>query len=441
MKDGAPKQILTTRDAIAIVVGLVIGAGIFRLPSLVAGNSSSELVFYLLWVAGGVISLIGALCYAELATAYPNAGGDYYFLQRAFGRALSFLFAWARIAVITTGSIAVLGYTFGDYASNLYRLGANSSAIYAALAVIALTAINLAGIRETKGTQNVLTVLEVGGLVAVIVTGVLLLAPAAPAAAPVGDPKSWTVGAPMAILFVLFTFGGWNEGAYISAELKERRSMVTALAVSLAVVTVLYLLVNFAYVRALGLEGVAKSQTVAADVLKLQFGDIGAKLISFMVAVAALTSINATIIVGGRSNYAVGRDWPMFGWLGHWDEKTDAPRNALLLQGAVALVLLVAGAFTDKIQTMVDFTMPVFWFFFMLAGIGLFVLRAKDPETPRPFRVPLYPVTPIIFVATCAYLLYSSVAYVQTGALVGIAVLAVGVVLLAFNLRAGRRTA
>ncbi len=160
-----------------------------------------------------------------------------------------------------------------------------------------------------------------------------------------------------------------------------------------------------------------------------------------MVAIAALTSINATIIVGGRSNYALGRDWPMFGWLGHWDAKTDAPRNALLLQGAVALVLIVAGAFTDKIQTMVDFTMPVFWFFFMLVGIGLFVLRVKDPATPRPFRVPLYPVTPIIFVATCAYLLYSSVAYVQTGALVGIGVLAVGVVLLAFNLRAGRRTA
>jgi amino acid transporter len=441
MQEGAPKQILTTRDAIAIVVGLVIGAGIFRLPSLVAGNSSSELVFYLLWIAGGVISLIGALCYAELATAYPNAGGDYYFLQRAFGRGLSFLFAWARIAVITTGSIAVLGYTFGDYASNLFSLGVNSSAIYAALAVIALTAVNLAGIRETKGTQNVLTVLEVGGLVAVVVTGVILLAPAAPAPVAAGEAKSWMAGAPLAILFVLFTYGGWNEGAYISAELKERRSMVTALAVSLALVTLLYLAVNYAYVRALGLEGVAKSQTVAADVLKLHFGDAGAKIISFIVAIAALTSINATIIVGGRSNYALGRDWPVFGWLGHWDERTDAPRNALLVQGAVALVLIVAGAFTDKIETMVNFTMPVFWFFFMLVGIGLFVLRVKDADTPRPFRVPLYPVTPLIFVATCAYLLYSSLAYVKTGALVGVGVLALGGVLLAFNLRAGRRTA
>lgn len=435
-QQGAPQAILTTRDTIAIIVGLVIGAGIFRFPPLVAGNSPDEAAFYLLWIAGGAISIVGALCYAELATAYPSAGGDYHFIQRAFGRTLSFLFGWARLAVITTGAIALLGYTFGDYASNLLRLGPNSTAIYAALAVLALTAVNLAGIRETKGTQNVLTTLEVLGVVAVIVTGILIVAPAAPAAAP-AEAKSWTAGAPLAILFILFTYGGWNEAAYISSELKERRSMVVALAVSLALVTVLYLAINFAYVRALGLAGVAKSQTVAADVLKLQFGDLGAKVISLIVAVSALTSINATIIVGARSNYALGRDWPVFRWLGRWDERTDAPRNSLYVQCAFAVVLIVAGAFTDKVKTMVDYTMPVFWFFFTLVGVGLFVLRARDPKTPRPFKVPLYPVTPIIFILTCAYLFYSSVAYVKGGAWAGLAVLAVGVVLLALNL--GRR--
>ncbi len=429
-----PQPVLGLGDAIAIIVGIVLGAGIFRLPSLVAGNSANELVFYGLWVAGGAISLIGALCYAELATAYPNAGGDYYFLRRAFGGGLSFLFAWARIAVITTGSIAVLAYTFGDYASNLLRLGPHSSAIYGALAVVVLTAINVIGIRETKGTQNTLTVIEVGGLIAVIVTGILLLAPA-PAPAAAAEAKPWMAGAPLAILFVLFTFGGWNEGAYISAELKDRRNMVPALVVSLAVLTVLYLLVNYAYVRSLGLAGVAKSQTVAADVLRLQFGEAGSKIISFMIAVAALTSINATIIVGARSNYALGRDWPVFAWLGHWDARADAPRNALVVQAAVALVLVVAGAFAAKIETMVDYTMPVFWFFIMLVGVGLIVLRVRDPHTPRPFRVPLYPVTPIVFAATCAYLFYSSLAYVRAGAWVGIGVLAIGAVLLAVNLR------
>jgi amino acid transporter len=429
--NSAPKAVLTTRDAIGIIVGLVIGAGIFRLPQLVAMNSASEWVFYGLWIAGGVISLVGAMVYAELATAFPSAGGDYSFVQRAFGRTLSFLYAWARIAVITTGSIAVLAYTFGDYASNLLRLGPASSSIWAALAVVALTVINLAGIRETKGTQNWLTALEVAGVVAVIVTGILLVAPVAPAVATApAEPKPWMAGVPLAILFVLFTYGGWNESAYISAELKERRSMVVALVFGLAAVTLLYLAVNYAYVRTLGLEGLAKSETAAADVLRRQFGEAGSKIISFIIAVSALTSINATIIVGARSNYALGRDWPVFGWLGHWHEKSDAPRNSLLLQAGVALALVGAGAFTDKIETMVNYTMPVFWFFIMLVGIGLFVLRAKEPNVPRPFKVPFYPVTPIIFILTCAYLFWSSVTYVGGGALVGLGVLGVGVILL-----------
>ena len=441
LREGKPRPALSTFDAMAIIVGLVIGAGIFRLPSLVAANAANEWVFYGVWIAGGVISLIGALCYAELATTYPNAGGDYYFLQRAFGRSLSFLFAWARIAVITTGSIAVLGYTFGDYASNLLRLGPSSSAIYAASAVLLLTAINVTGIRETRGTQNVLTIFEVLGVLAIVITGILLVAPASVTPVAAAEPRAWSAGLPLAILFVLFTYGGWNEGAYISAELKERRSMVRALVFSLAIVTILYLLVNHAYLRTLGLGGMAQSETVAADVLGRYFGATGAQIISVVIAVSALTSINATIAVGARSNYALGRDWPIFRWLGHWDAKADAPRNALYLQCGVALLLIVFGAFGAKIETMVDYTMPVFWFFFMMTGIGLFVLRRKDPHTPRPFKVPLYPLTPMLFVLTCAYLLYSSLAYVKGGAQLGVGVLAIGVVLLMFNMRRARTPA
>jgi len=180
----------------------------------------------------------------------------------------------------------------------------------------------------------------------------------------------------------------------------------------------------------LGLAGVAGSSTVAAEVLRVGIGGTAAALISLIVAVSALTSINATIIVGGRSNYALGRDWPLFGWLGRWNARGDAPRNALLVQGCAALVLIVAGAFTDKIETMVNYTMPVFWFFFMLVGIGLIVLRVRDPGAERPFRVPGYPLTPLLFVATCAWLLYSSLAYVRNGAWVGFGVLVLGVSLL-----------
>lgn len=429
--EGSPQPALSLFDAAAIIVGLVIGAGIFRFPSLVAANSANEWVFYGLWIAGGVISIIGALCYAELASAYPNAGGDYHFLQRAFGRSVSFLFAWARIAVITTGSIAVLGYTFGDYASNLYRLGENSSAIYAGLAVLGLTAINVLGMPTTRGTQNVLTTLEVVGLLAVAVTGLVLVMPAAAPATTAGETSAISfAGVPLAILFVLFTYGGWNESAYISAEMKEKRNIMRALVLSLLIVTALYVLLNYAYVRTLGLAGVAASETVAADVLGAYFGDIGAKIISLIIAISALTSINATIVVGARSNYALGRDWRSFRWLGHWDDATDAPRNALYVQGAVSLALVIASAYGGEIETLVNYTMPVFWLFVLMVGVGIFVLRRKDPDTPRPFRVPLYPLTPLLFVATCAYLLYSSLVYVKAGAGAGLVVLGIGGVLL-----------
>ena len=435
--EGSPIAALSLVDAIAIIVGLVIGAGIFRLPSLVAAHSSSEWAFFAVWIVGGIVSLIGALCYAELATAYPNTGGDYYFLQRAFGRSMSFLFAWARIAVITTGSIAVLGYTFGDYASNLYDLGESSSALYAAFSILALTGINLWGIRSTRSTQNLLTALEVLGLTAVIVTGLILIAPT-PAQAPVAESQTSLAALPMAMLFVLFTYGGWNEGAYISAEMKHKGNIVRALVLSLILVTTLYLLMNFAYVRALGLAGVAGSETVAADVLGLHFGEAGSKFISLVIAISALTSINATIVVGARSNYALGRDWHMFRWLGHWHAEADAPRNALYVQGGVSLALIIAGAYGGKIETMVNYTMPVFWFFFLMVGIGLFVLRHKDPNTPRPFKVPLYPLTPMIFVLTSGYLLYSSLAYVRSGAQIGALVLAVGLLLLMLDRRLRR---
>lgn len=439
----APVRALSTFDAVMIIVGLIIGSGIFKLPKLVAINSSSEWVFYGAWILGGVVSLMGALCYAELATAYPNAGGDYYFLQRAFGRRLSFLFAWSRLAVVTTAPVAILGFVFGDYFSNVLSLGAHSSAIYAALSVAAFTALNIIGIRESKGAQNVLTVLEVGGVVAVIVSGILLVGgppPAPAAAAPAAPGAAWYAGAPLAMLFVLFTYGGWNDGAYISAEIKTRDGMVRALVASIAVVTLLYVLVNFAYVHALGLGGVAASDTVAADVIRAAFGPAGSVFISIAVSISALTSVNSTIIVGGRCNYALGRDWPIFRWLGHWDVRRDAPRNALLLQGGIALLLIAGSALTGKeFETLVNYTFPVFWFFVMLVGVGLFVLRRKDAARERLFRVPLYPLTPAVFILTCAFLCYSALKDSGTGAWFGVGVVGVGVVVMLLGQSYDRR--
>lgn len=424
----APRPVLHARAAFAIAIGIVVGAGIFRTPSLVAGAAASETVFLGAWLVGGLLSIIGALCYSELASAYPQAGGDYSYLKRAFGARVAFLYAWARLAVIQTGSIALLAFVVGDYFAQLLDLGPWSASAYAACAVIALTAINWAGVRQGTGMQNWLTVIEVGGLVAIILAG-LLFAPETPRTVAAGaDGNAYG----LILVFVLLTYGGWSEAVYVTAEVRNApRVMPRILTLSLTAIAVLYLLANLAYLRVLGLGGIAASDTVAADAMQAVFGAPGAAAISALVVAAALTSANATLITGARSAYAVGRDFPALAMLGRWHAGSGSPRTAVLVQGMLALLLVGLGAFArDGFRTAVEYTAPVFWLFFLLVGVSLFVLRRRDPHTPRAFRVPLYPLLPLLFCATSAYLLYSSLAYTGVGALVGVAVLAVGGMLL-----------
>jgi amino acid transporter len=232
----------------------------------------------------------------------------------------------------------------------------------------------------------------------------------------------------MMMVFVLLTYGGWSETVYLSMELKgSPRRMGTIMVCGLLIVAVLYLLANIAFLRTLGLEGIAGSDAVAAEVMRRAMGEPGAAVISLVVAIAALTSANATAITGARSTYALGQSFPGLGWLGHWHGRRETPGNALIAQGGVALILVLAGAFArDGFALAVDYTAPVFWAFLLLVGLGLFVLRIREPDVERPFRVPLYPVLPALFCLTCGYMLWSSVTYTGAGALVGIAVLVIG---------------
>jgi basic amino acid/polyamine antiporter, APA family len=429
----APRPTLGLADAIGIIVGIIIGAGIFKTPALVAANVDGTSTLVFAWIAGGLISLIGALCYAELASAYPDAGGDYHFLTRAFGPRLSFLFAWGRLTVIQTGSIALLAFVLGDYASAVLSLGASSTALYAGVVVAGLTVLHVAGAPKAALAQNVLTAVEVLGVLLVVAVG--LFAPSLPpvAAAAVTTPA----GFGLVMVFVLLTYGGWNEASYVSAEVHDPgRNMVRALVLSILIVTALYVLVNVALVRGLGLSGLAASKAPAADLLERVTGRATAVLVSVMVVITTLTSINATIFTGARSAYAVGRDFAPFRLLGRWNARRQAPVNALVAQAVIALLLIGVGALTRRgFETMVEYTAPVFWTFILLTGFSLFVLRRREPDRPRPFRVPFYPVTPLVFCATCAYLLYSSLAYTGLGALLGVAVVVTGAVVLVVSSR------
>ena len=279
----APKRSLSTFDIAALIIGTILGAGIFRVPSMVAGQLNNEYFIIGAWLLGGLISIIGALCYAELATTYPSVGGEYFFLQKAYGRKLAFLYGWCRSIVIVTGSLGILGITLGDYMSKIIYLGSYSSTIWAMLVIIVLSVLNAIGIKEGKTAQNVLTILEVLGVIGIMVTGFMVQgAPPQEVQTSVSTPSFGA--ASLAIIFVLLTYGGWNEAAYVSAEaVDQRRGILKALILGIGVVTLLYILVNLALLHAFGAQKMGQSNAIASDLFDLAYGRQSAILFSSIV--------------------------------------------------------------------------------------------------------------------------------------------------------------
>jgi amino acid transporter len=465
-------------DAVSIIIGIVIGSTIYKSPQLIMANVASPAWGLGAWALGGVLSLVGALCYAELATTYPRSGGDYVYLSRAYGPWCGFLFGWAQLAVILTGSIGALAFVFGDYAVKvLYATQvlppktvlsdappATWTAILAAAAVVVLSLTNLLGVVFGKWMQNLLSLLKVVGLGAIVYFGfqkgqadVL-----APPEAPVG---STSFG--LAMIFVLYAYGGWNDAAFVAADVRNRRNIARALLLGTALVTVIYLAVNVAYLRVLGFEKMRTSFTVAADVGEIALSDYGqyaqytANAISVLVMVSALGAINGLIFTGSRVYSALGADHSVFALLGRWSPTLGSPVWALLIQAAITLAMIVGvgtqigrddidqgmraihldpmpwDRYFGGFDTLVSGTAPVFWGFFLLSGLSLFALRQRDPHVERPFRVPLFPLLPLIFCGTCAYMLYSAIDYAKYIALIGAVPLAVGLPLYGLS----RRTA
>lgn len=402
-----PRQSLTLFDSTCLIVGIIIGVGVYQMAPDIARGVGGPAGLFALWLAGGLLSLCGALCYAELATAYPQEGGDYVYLSRAYGSWAGFLFGWAQLAIVRPGDIVVLAFAFATYARTLWDPFAGSAFpwtqhVYAIAAVVALTTINVLGVREGKWTQNLLTVIKALGLL-LIVAVAAFAGPAAPVAAVGEIPLS------LAFIFVLFTYGGWNEMAYVAAEVKNPgRNIVRALVLGTLAVTLLYLLVNGAFLAALGFDGLRGSEAVAADTINRVWPDAGGRLIALLVCLSALGAVNGLIFTGARISYAVGAERRGFGWLGKWHPRLGTPANALLLQGVIACVLVVAlGTFVQAVL----YTAAVVYSFYLATSLAVIVLRRREPQVVRPFRTRGYPLTPIVFAAVCAFLIYSAVTY------------------------------
>ncbi|MEN6458693.1 MAG: amino acid permease [Thermoguttaceae bacterium] len=415
----APRRELTLYDSTCIIVGIILGAGVYRSSPDIAGGVPSVGWLVVLWLAGGLLSLLGALCYAELATAYPEEGGDYVYLRRAFGPRTAFLFAWSQLWIVRPGSIGAMAYIFAQYANELWPLASiawqpTALIAYAAAPVVLLTLVNIVGVREGKWTQNVLTTIKIAGPVAIAAAG-LLCPPSRQVSGPSMPPGGNFHGLYYAAIALLWTYGGWNEMAYVAAEVRHpEKNILRALVLGTVAVTGIYVLLNLVFVRAVGFQAMCSSRAVAADVLRATIGPWGGRLISILICISALGAINGLIFTGGRLCYALGRDYPSLRGLGRWDRRLGTPAWSLLLQGVIVLTIVVGlgwwtGGRKDGFQSMVEFTSPIFWAFFLLVGLSLFALRRREPATPRPFRVPWYPAVPAVFCLSSLFMLYASV--------------------------------
>jgi len=404
----APKRQLTVFDSTCIIVGIIIGSAFYENTPMIAQGVSSPVWFIGVWVFGGVLSLVGALCYAELATAYPASGGDYVYLTRAFDRRTGFLFAWAQLWIVRPGSIGAMAYVFARYAHQLRPLGSQnlSLMIYAVGSVLVLTGINIIGVRESKWTQNLLTTLKAAGVLAIVAVG-LTSAPQPAPAVPRSGPFA------LSLIMIFYAYGGWNEMAYVAAEVRDpRRNILRSLIIGTLAVTLIYVLANLAFLHALGLKGVRNSDAIAADVLRSIGGKWGAGAISALICITALGAINGMIFTGARINYAVGAEHRLYSLLGTWNSRTGTPIWSLVIQAVVTVGLAVPfGLVSGGFRSFIDYTTPVFWIFFLLVGASLFVLRFREPTRARPYRVPLYPIIPALFCLSSAFMVYESLDY------------------------------
>jgi APA family basic amino acid/polyamine antiporter len=401
-----PTKELSLFDSTCVIVGIILGAGIYEITPTVASCMNGWKGILGVWLTGGLLALTGALCYAELATTYPKEGGDYIYQTRAYGKWAGYLFGWSQLIIIRPGDIALLSFVFARYASTLYSPFPNIIPLYAALAVLILTVVNVLGVKEGKWTQNLLTTIKSVGLLLIIIAG--LLAPAESSIS-VEMSASLNTDLRLALILVMFTFGGWNEMAYVAAEIKSpEKNIVRALVIGTVSITVLYVLVNLSFLSALGYENMASSQAIAVDTLATLVPDTAAKLISILICISALGAINGLIFTGARISYAMGSDHSIFRGLGAWDSRSGTPVQALVFQGLLSLsFILFAGSFIDTIL----YTAPVVWLFLLATGISVFILRKKDSNAPRPYRIPGFPFTVILFCVSSIFMLYNSLTY------------------------------
>ena len=418
---------LTLRDLILIVVGTVIGSGIFLVPGVVLKQSGGSIgVALLVWLAAGVLSLLGALTYGEMGASKPDAGGLYVYLRDALGPLPAFLYGWTMFFVMATGSIATLAVAFTSYLGQFVTLSPIAGKVVSILMILVVMIINVRGTRQGANVQGVATAIKAG---AILVMSVLLIA--------VGHgfsrtgtiwPSAWNgslfAGIGVAMIGVLWAYEGWQYVTFSAGETKEpQRIFPLGIGAGTAAIIVIYVLANIAYFATLGADGAMKSERIAADSMAAAFGPAAGKLIAATILVSMFSAANGITLTAPRLYYSMSRDGLFFTKLAEIHSRFSTPVFAIITSSLWAMVLASIGEF----QQLFTYVVFVGWIFYALGAVAIFVYRRREPNLARPFRTPGYPLTPILFVLSAAAIVINTIVTQPKNVIFAIVLMVLGV--------------
>jgi APA family basic amino acid/polyamine antiporter len=407
-----------------VVIGGIIGSGIFINPYLVARALDTPALVLAAWALGGGVAIAGAFAYAELGRLLPRAGGQYVYLREAWHPVVGFLYGWALLFMIETGAIAAVAITFAEYALRLVGSTTVSPQPVAVGAIVLLSVVNYLGVKPGSRVLNVLVVLKVAALAVLIVFA--WFQPAMPgwlSAARIDDTPTTALSFGAALIPILFAYGGWQVANYVAEEMRDpERHLPRALILGTLAVVAIYLLVNVAYLRTLGLDGLAATTTPAAEASGRWLGAGGERFVSAAIAVSTFGFLNLSVLAPTRVYYAMAADGAFFPALAKLHPRFGTPGGAIILQSAWAIALALTGEYGDLLDTVVFAD----WIFFGLTVAGLFVLRPRFGESAG-YRTPGYPWLPGLFVAVSAVVVYSTIQEAPMRSAVGAGLLLAGI--------------
>ena len=420
------ERVLSLLDATMINVGGIIGSGIFMVPATVAFFTGSTSLFFLVWILGGIISLFGALSVAELGAAMPQAGGQYVYLNEAYGPIWGYLYGWSAVAVINTASIAAVGVAFSEYLGFFFPISDASIKGIAVGTIVLLTIINIVDVKSGARFQNLFTLSKLGAIFGIILLGLVMEGGTNQNLSPIFSDKPFIglIGPlGLAMVSVLWTFDGWIFITYVAGEVKNPgRNIPLSLIFCMLIVVSVYLLLNYVLLFILGFTGMNGSERVVSDAASVFLGNKGAAVVTLIILISLIGANNGFVLSSARINYAMARDKLFFNQAAQIHSRFKSPANALIIQCVWACLLTFTGTFNQLI-TYIIFTS---WIFYGMSAGAVIILRKKKPDMDRPYKTPAYPWIPIIFIFFAIFLTINTIMEAPRDATIGAGIILAG---------------